>query len=216
MAQHTDEVVERLMARLCGEEGCHTVILYGSRARGDATPLSDYDVIAFRDQPGPSVRQVGRRDGGLLDVFIYPTERLNSPDVEMMHVLGGVVLCERGELGSAFLRGLDQLHAAGPEPLAADEAGARRVWAWKMFDRASQGDVEADYRRAWLLTSQLEHVFAFRGEWYPGPKEALRLLETERPEVYAAFKRALSPGASLDDLCALVEAVNGPRPGPSS
>lgn len=29
--------------------GCHTVILYGSRARGDFNDSSDWDVIGFRE-----------------------------------------------------------------------------------------------------------------------------------------------------------------------
>ena len=208
----TDPVLDRLVARLEGEEGCHTIILYGSRARGDAGPDSDYDLIGFRDREGPPARETGVRDGALLDVFIYSTERLSGPCADMLHVRGGRVLRDTDGRGAAFLARLDGVFAAGPDPLPADEIAARRNWAWKMLDRAARGDVEGHFRRAWLLTQQLENFFLLRNEWYLGSKAALSVLQVEHPAVYAALERALAPAASLAEIEALVLAVNGPRP----
>jgi hypothetical protein len=208
----TDDVLDRLVARLEGEEGCRVIILYGSRARGDAGPDSDYDVIGFRDGQRPPARETGVRDGALLDVFIYPAERLAEPSASMLHVRGGRVLRDRGGQGAAFLAQLDEIFDAGPDPLPADEVEARRNWAWKMLDRAAHGDIEGNFRRVFLLTMQLENFFLLRNEWYLGPKTALKVLQTEHPAVYATLERALTPGASLAEIEALVLAVNGPRP----
>jgi hypothetical protein len=121
-------------------------------------------------------------------------------------------LRDRDGRGAAFLARLDEVFAAGPDPLPADEIAARRNWAWKMLDRAARGDVEGHFRRAWLLTTQLENFFLLRNEWYLGSKAALCVLQVEYPAVYAVLERALAPTASLAEIEALVLAVNGPRP----
>ena len=43
------QILEAITQELCDQHGCHTVILYGSRARGDATEASDYDILGIRD-----------------------------------------------------------------------------------------------------------------------------------------------------------------------
>jgi hypothetical protein len=207
----TNLALDRLVARLEREEDCNTIILYGSRARGDASPDSDYDVIAFRDREGPPARETGMRDGALLDVFIYPIGRLAEPSADLLHVRGGRVLRDRDGRGAAFLTRLDEVFAAGPDPLPDDEITARRNWAWKTLDRAARGDIEGHFRRAWLLTMQLENFFPLRNEWYLGSKVALRTLQVGHPAVYAVLERALAPAASLAEIEALVFAVNGPR-----
>ncbi len=212
MASPTDPVLDRLVARLESDEGCCVIILYGSHARGDAGPDSDYDLIGFRDGARGSGRQTGMRDGALLDVFIYPVARLVEPGTDMLHVRGGRLLRDHDGKGAAFLKRLDEIFAAGPKTLTADEITALRNWSWKMLDRAARGDVEGHFRRVWLLTMQLEHFFALRNEWYLGSKAALAELKVKHPAVYAALERALAPRASLAEVEALVLAVNGPRP----
>lgn len=206
-----DVLLRALVDRLRNEEHCQTVILYGSRARGQATPESDWDVIAFRETDGPVVRETGLWHGGRMDMFIYPISRLERADDELMHVRGGLVLLERDGSGRKLLARLDEIHARGPDPLPADELAARRAWAWKMLDRASREDVEGHYRRAWLLTTLLEHHFLFQGSWYPGPKIAFETLRGTDSRTHALFENALAPNASLHDIAALVEHVNGPR-----
>jgi hypothetical protein len=212
MASHTDPVLDRLVARLESDEGCRVIILYGSHARGDAGPDSDYDLVGFRDDERGPGRQSGMRDGALLDVFIYPVARLAEPGTDMLHVRGGSLLRDHDGKGAAFLKRLDEISAAGPKTLTADEITALRNWSWKMLDRAAGSDVEAHFRRVWLLTMQLENFFLLRNEWYLGSKAALGELKTKHPAAYAALGRALSPGASLAEIEALVLAVNGPRP----
>jgi hypothetical protein len=207
---HDEEFLLELVERLRVEYGCHTVLLYGSRARGDATPQSDYDVIAFRDAVGPVVRDTGIWRGGRMDLFVYPNGRLEAVDAELMHLRGGRVLLDRDGGGRKLLQALEAIYARGPEPLAADEIAARRAWAWKTLDRASRGDVEGDYRRAWLLTMLLEDYFLLRGSWYQGSKRALQILGECEPETFALFEKALAPNTSIETIAALVEKVSGP------
>jgi len=184
----------------------HTVILYGSLAHGDATPESDVDVAAFADVP-ETARDARSWHGRFLDAFIYPTALAQAPDVEMLKMVGGRVLLDERGIAGPLLDRLAVLDRQGPPPLPENEARMRRVWARKMLARVRRGDAEAHYRRNWLLYQLLEDYFALRGQWYRGPKRALADLRLNAPATYAAFERALSPGASLDTLDALVEHV---------
>jgi hypothetical protein len=141
-------------------------------------------------------------------VFIYPTDRLQTADEAMLHVRGGRVLLQRGDLGTQFLASLERMHASAPHALAADEILARKNWALKMVDRAARGNVEGNYRRVWLLTVLLENYFVFRGRRYPGPKEAFETLAASDPEAHALFRVALEPTAENSTLVALVHYVN--------
>jgi hypothetical protein len=81
-----------------------------------------------------------------------------------------------------------------------------------MLGRAEHPDIEADYRRAWLLMALLEDYFALRHLWYLGPKRSFRWLEAHEPRVHAAFREALRPGADVDAIRRLVGVVAGPEP----
>ena len=188
---------------------CHTVILYGSRSRGDAGPSSDFDILGIRPHPTAVVREARWQDGAYLDLFVYSEDHVaNHPD-ELLHVAEGKLIVDLHGGGQALLDRLLSLSQAPPEPLAADEAMARRVWARKMVRRAATGDTEGHSRRHWLLFHLLEDYFALRTLRYPGPKQALAWLQAQQPQIYEMFARALAPQASLEEIASLQEAVTG-------
>jgi polymorphic toxin system nucleotidyltransferase-like protein len=201
--------LDDIAALLRQEHKCHAAILYGSRARGDAGPASDYDVAGFADVTAVE-RITGAWRSGYLDIFVYPESKL-TPSAEMLHMRGGKVLFQRDRAGDEFLAALEAVHAAGPEALPESELAARRNWAWKMLDRARVGDPEGNYRRAWLLTALLEDYFHLRTLWYEGSKKSLAYLARCEPDVYAKFEAALLAGAGLEQVAELVEAVVGAR-----
>jgi hypothetical protein len=203
---------EALVAELVRAHAAHTVILYGSRARGDATAESDVDVACWAD--GVESSRDARIWAGLyLDGFVHPTAHAEAPVSEdQLKLLGGRVLLDTRGLGAALLARVEALDAAGPPELPESERRMRRVWAHKMLARIRRGDLEAQYRHHWLLFQLLEDDFALRGQWYRGPKRALAILAQQRPRTHAAFVAALAPGASLAALEALVACVAGVTP----
>ena len=192
---------------------CHTLILYGSWARGDATPTSDYDLLGIRKQGREVVRDARLWEGVYLDIFVYPEKKLRPDD--LLQVRDGKVLFQKDHIGDALLARIGKVYARGPRPLSPDEIGARRIWAQKMFDRLRAGDPEGNYRRVWLLTALLEDYFVLQNRWYEGPKAAFKWLRRHRPDVCAKFENALMPAADLpmiSDLIAEVLAVRQRTP----
>lgn len=203
--------IAALAGRVAGEHGAHTVILYGSWARGDATGESDVDLLLVRAH-GPAARDARVLDGLYLDAFVYPESAVATPEPSLLRILGGRVLRESNGSGEALLRRVAELDRRGPAALPPDERAALLVWARKTLGRCrAHPGPEADYRRAHLLTQALEDYFSLRTLWFRGSKEAFAWLGRHDPRALAAFEAAMRRGAADDDLAALVEVVY-PRP----
>jgi predicted nucleotidyltransferase len=189
--------------------GCHTWILYGSLARGDAHPTSDIDLLGIRDDGEPD-RDTRVWNGRFLDVFIYAASRFETVGEDWLHLRRGRVLRERDGSAGRLLAQIETVYQSGPQRLADHERRSRVTWLHKMAERIGgrgPDDVEANYRRAWLLTQILEDYFRLRDRWYLGPKESLLWLKAEEPDVYAMFAEALTPAADLAAIRRLVDGV---------
>jgi len=205
-----DPVTQEITAELMALHGCHTVILYGSRARGDATPASDFDLLCVRTD-GPAVRDARWSGGHYIDAFVYPESTFHKLDPPLLRILGGVIVRERAGFGTALLARLQELFNRGPEPLPEDERSALFAWAGKTLERLSgPPTAETGYRRVAMLSQSLEDYFALRQRWYRGSKESLAWLQVHDPESFGLFDRAVRLGASLDEVSALVRRVYDP------
>jgi len=198
-------LLSSIVEEVCAKHRPHTLILYGSWARGDAAPTSDCDLLAVRKRGTGILHDTRKWRGVYLDVFVYPEGKLRP--AKLLHVRGGKVLKQRGQLGDRLLAQLERLYQRGPEPLPPDELRALKVWARKMLERVSVGDVEGNFRRAWLLTALLEDYFILRNRWYEGPKISLQWLRENEPKVHLLFERALKPDSDLMALRKLITAV---------
>src|ERR1041385_7486137 len=107
---HVDALVEELRNKF----HCHTFILYGSRARGDAKDTSDYDILGITTEGDTVVRDARIWNGYYLDAFIYPESFLGSLDESLLKLKGGIVLVERDGIGSDLLKRIETLYLAGP------------------------------------------------------------------------------------------------------
>lgn len=199
-----NELLEALSDDLQSVYGCHTAILYGSRARDDWDAASDIDVIAFRDQ-GNSQRVAEKWNGILLDLFIHASH--DAPDPSWIRIGDGRVLFQANQFGDRVLQDIQTLTQGGPEQVPIAELLVRKVWAEKMLERSGKGDMEGNYRRHWLLFVLLEDYFAVRGQWYLGPKKSFRWLRETNGAHFDAFETALRPEASMADMQRAIDAT---------
>lgn len=105
-----DATLEQIVAQLRSMDGCHTIIVCGSRARGDHTACSDYDLIGARE----GVSNCATRDCGTEPISIsgyIQKARSSHLDLGMLTAHGGRVLAQKCELGDQFLERLDALYA---------------------------------------------------------------------------------------------------------
>jgi hypothetical protein len=196
-----------LTAEVCRRHGAHTVLLYGSRARGDATSASDVDLIAIR-QAGGAQRDVTPWRGLALDVHVFDEAGLADLVKERTpNLVDARVLVDQGGTGARLL---DQVRArlATPPPSPSEGEWAA-LWAWgdKMRGRVRAADPTlAALHRATLLVEAPGAWAEVRGRWFFGAKAMLGRWVKDDPaflEAYRAAARPVADLAVLDRLLAL-------------
>lgn len=204
--QINDALLEKIQHEIISKYNCHTIILYGSRAHGESTATSDYDIIAIREN-GEFERDCRLYNNYYLDIFIYSEDAIKNPDVSFIRMKDGVVLIEKNSIGRNLLNKVIAIYDTGPPKTPEWEKNEISAWAYKMLDRAKQGDIEGNFRRHWLLYDLLECYFKLRDIWYLGPKESFQWLKNNDSRVYAAFDVALSTSGSLNDVELLIKII---------
>lgn len=200
---------------------CHTVILYGSRARGEETATSDYDVAGIRAR-GPKTRQAGKVDGAYWDIFVYSEKDLRKFSEHQWAWKNARVLWSDGDYGQRLLRRLEKFLDTPFQPVPKYEIEATRAWSLKQLERCQLGDVHGHYRRVELQVAALSDYFQIRKKRYLGPKAALQWLESSDLTTYRLFARVYQEPADLEALRALIQRVYkvegspavGPEPPP--
>lgn len=197
----------QIVQELIKKYKCHTVILYGSHARGDATPQSDYDLMGVR-RSGKKFRVAEKRAGIYLDIFVYPEKDLKKIGDDHLYMNGAKVLYEQGGFGTDFLKKLKVATKKKYKPLTAEEIKVRQVWLNKMYDRTAQGDIEGNYRRSWLHEALLYEYFGIRKKRYWGSKKSFEWLIKNDPATYRLFERVLKNPLNMALLKKLVVRVS--------
>ncbi|WP_201772762.1 nucleotidyltransferase family protein [Endozoicomonas numazuensis] len=184
----------------------HTIIVYGSRARNDATATSDIDIACFCDET--EVAKDARDFQGIfLDAWIYQTEDMQADRDEFLKLGDGFCALDTRELGGRFLKQIRQRIHEGPEPMSCEDQLHTVEWIRKMLKRIEQDDLEGMYRRTWLQTDLLEIYFQLRRLWYFGPKKSLSWLSENDRTGFNLFKDCYQQPTNLAALTALSEHV---------
>lgn len=204
--QNNDPLLKKIEHEIIQNYKCHTIILYGSRARGEATSTSDYDILTIREK-GELERDCRLFENFYLDIFVYSEEAVRNPDTSLIRIKDGIVLRQKDSMGDDLLTKIKAIFNAGPPITPAWEKHEINTWVMKMFDRAKQNDTEGNFRRHWLLHDLLECYFKLRDKWYLGPKESFQWLNKNDLKIYSAFNDALKPNATFDEIEKLISYV---------
>ncbi len=200
-----DSRLDKIIAELKDKYQSHTIILYGSRARGDATSASDYDILAIRDK-GEMERDARYFDGAFLDCFIYSLEEIKDPN-QFLGLKDGIVICQKDKIGDELLEKVKDIYRKEPTPKQAWEKQVIVSWGQKMLDRAKMGDIEGKFRAHWLIYDLLESYFQMRDLRYLGPKQSFQWLQVNDLPTYQLFEQVLSSDIDLVKLKQLTEKV---------
>lgn len=206
-----------LARELCRRHGAHTVVLFGSRARGDASPTSDVDVVVVRADGGFE-RDVRRWHGFELDAHVVDEAGLGAKIAE--HATGlvhGRVLVEDAGSGERLIARARYLLTQPPPSPAPGDVDALWGWGDKMRARIRATDPTlAAYQRANVIAQSLAAWAEVRQRWFRGTKETLATLRTEAPALNDALVEAMAPGADVAAFDRLLDAVFDPalRPPP--
>ena len=181
-----DKITKLAVKDLSEKYQPHTIIVYGSRARGDVSPDSDIDIACFLDQP--SVTTDARKfNGCYLDVWIYSTESMNQWSDEFLKFESAYCVVDQLGLGQQLLEKVKTIIAKGPESLSPEEKRHIKKWVYKMLERAAKNDVEGYYRRTWLQFELLQYYFSLRDKWFLGAKQSLSWLEKNDQTAFRLF-----------------------------
>lgn len=140
-----DPILKLAIHDLVEQHRCHTLILYGSRSRGDWTDESDYDLMGFRDE-GEKLRDARIIEGKFLDAFVYPVKDVINHERDFLRVRNGTLLLGKDPFVGNLLKKLDEVFDQGPNPLPEDELQAIRIWIGKMLTRIAKNDLKGNYR----------------------------------------------------------------------
>ena len=197
--------------------GAHTVVLYGSRARGDASPTSDVDVIVVRSEGG-SDRDVRRWRGFDLDVHVIDERDLATRLVKHATGLADArVLTQDAGSGDRLVSRARYLLTEPPPPIARGDLDALWGWGDKMHARIRSTDSTlATFQRANVIVNSLAAWADVRQRWFHGTKATLARLPREAPALNDALVAAMAPGADVTAFDRLLDAVFDPalRPPP--
>lgn len=211
MKEHTitnDPVLQTIVEELTSLYHCHTIILYGSRARGDFKASSDYDVAGItKTGEKKRIARFDEKYAVYHDLFVYPESAFDTISDEHLCMSDGIVIIEKENFGTKLLVKLSATLKL-PESISPDEIAVRKVWYQKMLARASIRDLEGKYRHVWAIYTILEDYFVFRKLRYQGPKKAFQYLEIHDPETLAIFDEVLSNMNNVNILEKLIKKIS--------
>lgn len=187
---------ENLIDYIVTKYNCHTIILYGSFAKGDFDEESDIDLLGFSSTE-IEIQDKSAFENRALDLWIYNDNKIDNPD-EFIHIRSGRILLDKNNRARAFLTNINLVFQNGPELKSYDAKLNSINWLEKMLLRTSKNDIEGQYRLHWLLTDILPIYFDLIDRWYLGSKESFAWLKENDDEAYNLFERLYADSSDLN------------------
>ena len=201
-----DIILNSIVSELVEKYDCHTVFLYGSRARGLQTPTSDYDVTGIRKK-GETIRIAKKQDGFYWDVFVYPEAELKTLGEDSFSWKGAKKIYAENEYGKKLLNRIKKLLKEPYKKQPQYQIDVLKVWASKQLERCSKNDIQGLFRRVEFLNALIDHYFMIRQKRFLGPKAGFAWLEEHDPLTFKYIKRALKDPSHLKNLKSAAERV---------
>lgn len=201
-----DPILSAIVDELITKHRCHTVVLYGSRARGQVTLTSDYDVMGVRSR-GSELRIAKKQEGFFWDVFVYPEKDLKNIDGKVFDLKHAKVLYQEGKYGTDLIRRIKKGLKIPFKKHSQFEIDVVKVWAQKELERCRINDTQGLYRRIEFLGALVDHYFYVRQKRYLGPKAGLETMQKNDPTTFKLVKRAFKYPTNLSFLKAAATKV---------
>ncbi|MCX6116227.1 MAG: nucleotidyltransferase domain-containing protein, partial [Proteobacteria bacterium] len=206
MEQDLDPILSTIVRTLRVKYKCHTVVLYGSRARGLQTSTSDYDVFGVCRR-GKKFRIAKQQNGFYWDVFVYSEKDLVNLSDEHFSWKNARVLYQEGSYAKDLMSRLDKLLSKPFQKQPKTEINVLKVWAQKELDRCRIDDIQGLYRRVELLNAFVDHYYFIRQKRFWGPKAGFEWIRKHDPDVYQMILKSLKDPSNTNLLVAAASKV---------
>jgi predicted nucleotidyltransferase len=163
----------------------HTIILYGSFAKGNNDEYSDIDIIAFWDE-NEELQDKSNLGSNQLDLWIYPTDKMTDYN-EFIRVNGGIILLDCRNAAEVFISNIKHAYETGPIAKSPEEKENILKWVRKMYLRSLKADLEGAYRKSLLLAELLPIYFELKDMWYLGSKYGFEFLRDNDESAYNLY-----------------------------
>lgn len=175
------------LTKLIESKHCvHTIILYGSFAKGNNDEYSDIDIVAFWDED-EELQDKSNLGSNQLDLWIYPSAKMGDYK-EFIRVNGGVILLNRRNIAEAFMSNIKHAYETGPIAKSLEEKKNILKWVRKMYSRSLKEDLEGAYRKSLLFAELLPIYFELNDMWYLGSKYGFEFLKDNDEIAYNLYR----------------------------
>lgn len=196
--------MEKIIAYLKQTYHPLSILVYGSYRDGTQNLNSDFDALVISGSHDV-FHDTGFLDSIQLDVFVYPESYFEKEyDCDaFLQILDAEVILDTENKGANLKNQV--VSYVQNLPHKTDEEIQKGVdWCVKMLARAQRGDAEGAFRWHWVLTDSLEIFCDKLHRLYLGPKKTLKWMETEYPQAFALYKKALTD-FSLESLSGWID-----------
>lgn len=201
--------------------GCHTVLLYGSRALGTNRPDSDWDILALNRGHIREIAHTVLVGVGEINAYIYSqnmvafNSRQTSPLYgemnEFVRLRHAKVLAQELDWGTQIIRTANAIYQHGP--LSLQESDLIHMYHYlgkTLLSAVTNETAEAGYRNISmhrLLFYSFRFYFSTRRLWIPSEKDGMEHIRVHDRDIYEQFLACESKPYNARTILRLIDMV---------